>query len=137
MIETIDLANILFLDIECVSEKASYEELSGEFKKLWKLKAKSILRKYDEEITDEEAAELYPERAAIYAEFGKIVCISVGFIRRDDDKKLRIRLKSFADVDEKKLLEDFAKMVNAYYNNVHKHFFCGHNAKEFRQDALR
>lgn len=132
MIERIDIANVLFLDIETVSEKPNYEALTDDFKKLWKLKCRSVLKKYDEEITEEEAAKAYTDRAGIFAEFGKIVCISVGAVYRDKaDKKLRIRLKSFADDNEKKLLEDFSNLVNQFYFDSTKHGFCGHNIREF------
>lgn len=125
-----DIATILFLDIECVSGKATYEELSDDFKYLWQLKAKTVLRK-PEPVTEEEAAESYKDKAAIFAEFGKIVCISVGIVVRDKNKKLSLRLKTFANDDEKVLLEEFSKLVEKYYNNPSRSSFCGHNIKEF------
>lgn len=132
MIDRIDITNVLFLDIETVSSNGSYEDLTDDFKKLWKLKTKSILKKYDEPITDEEAAEAFVDKAGIFAEFGKIVCISVGIVVRDaKNKTLSVRLKSYADHDEKKLLTDFSKLVNSYYSNLNKHYMCGHNLREF------
>ena len=132
MIEQIEVKKVLFLDIETVSGTASYEDLSEAMQALWRLKCRSILRQYEEEIDEETAARLYPEKAGIYAEFGKIVCISVGIMRRDNaDKRLHIRLKSFADRNEKTLLEDFAKVVDEYYGNPNVYFLCGHNIKEF------
>lgn len=132
MIEQIDIGKVLFLDIETVSGQHKYEDLSEDMQKLWQLKCRSILRQYDEEISEETAAALYPEKAGIYAEFGKIVCISVGIVRRDKaDKRLGIRLKSFADDNEKVLLEEFAKVVDEYYGNPNKFYLCGHNIKEF------
>lgn len=131
MVDHIEIANVLFFDIETVSEKPSFHDLSEDFKGLWGLKSRQILRKYDEELESEEIEALYPERAAIYAEFGKIVCISVGIMHRDKDKRLKLRLKSFADRDEKKLLENFCHMVEQYFNDPNKHFFCGHNIREF------
>jgi len=132
MLENLDIANVLFLDIETVSGYSTYEELNDDFKSLWKLKSRQILRKYDEELTAEEVAELYPEKAGIYAEFGKIICISVGIVvRNQNDKTLGLRLKSFASDDEAELLRDFSQLVEQYYNNPGKHFFCGHNLREF------
>ncbi|MEM9885284.1 MAG: 3'-5' exonuclease [Bacteroidota bacterium] len=131
MIEQIDLSKILFLDIETVSEQAAYEDLSDRFKTLWKKKCRSIIRQYNEAIEEEQAAELYIEKAGIFAEFGKIVCISVGIIHRDADGKLGLRLKSFASKDEKALLKDFSQLLNQYYNNPSIHFMCGHNIREF------
>lgn len=132
MLDNLDIANVLFLDIETVSGKATFGELNDDFKKLWGLKSKQILRKYDEELTEEEIDELYPEKAGIYAEFGKIICISVGIIvRNHQTKQLAVRLKSFASDDEAELLRDFSKLIEQYYNSPHKHFFCGHNLREF------
>jgi len=131
MIETIDIANVLFLDIETVSAHPLHQELNEDFKKLWRIKCKQILRKYEEEVTEEEAASLYPEKAGIYAEFGKIICISVGIVRRDKDKRLKVRLKSFCNDDEILLLKAFAELLDQYYSNPSKCFLCGHNIKEF------
>ncbi len=132
MLENLDIANVLFLDIETVSEQSGYEELTENFQKLWKLKSRQILRKYDEEIEDDEANTLYSDKAGIFAEFGKIVCISVGIVvRNPDTKQLALRLKSFANDDEGILLKEFSQLVDQYYNNPNKHFFCGHNIREF------
>jgi len=132
MIDRIDIANVLFLDIETVSEKSTYEELDETFQGLWKLKCRSITRNFEVPITDEEASPLYKDKAGIYAEFGKIVCISVGFVARDPKtKKLSVRLKSFANDDEKQLLVDFSQILTQYYNDPNRHFFCGHNLREF------
>ena len=130
MPEKIDIANILFLDIETVSGKPELEGLSEDFQELWKIKARQLARNTDEEEPD--YAALYKGRAAIFAEFGKIVCISVGVVYRDkDDQRLKVRLKSFASENEKELLYAFSQMVFKFYNNPSKHGFCGHNSKEF------
>lgn len=131
MIDAVDISNVLFLDIETVSEQATYGDLNDAFKYLWQRKSKQILRKYDEELPEEEAEALYLEKAGIYAEFGKIVCISVGIVYRDDNGRLGVRLKSFAGEDEKKLLKEFSHLVEQYYNNTGRHFMCGHNIREF------
>jgi len=126
-----DIGHVLFLDIETVSGQGTYEDLSEDMQKLWKLKARSVLRKYDEPITDEEAADSYKDKAGIYAEFGKIVCISIGVVRRDKDKKLKCHLKSFAGADEKEVLADFTKVVENMFAKGKQAFFCGHNIREF------
>ena len=132
MLENLNLVNVLFLDIETVSAKPTYADLDDTFKGLWKLKTRSVLKKFDEEITEEEAIAAYEDKAGIFSEFGKIVCISVGIMVWDKGKKeYQLRLKSFADDDEKALLKDFADLVNQYYNNPNKHYLCGHNLKEF------
>ena len=131
MIDNIKIENMLFLDVECVPGKPSYDDLDETFQELWAIKAKSILRRQTEDPTGEEIAQVY-DRAGIYAEFGKIVCISVGFVRRDKASgKLSVRLKSFADDDEKKLLSDFNELLQQHYDNPSIHYICGHNIKEF------
>ena len=124
----IDVTNVLFLDIETVCGVSNFEELDPTMQVLWAHKASKIERR---EVTEEEISALYKDRAAIYAEFGKIVCISVGIVHRDKQGKLFVRLKSFASDDEKELLEDFSDLLNQYYNNPQKQYICGHNVKEF------
>lgn len=131
MLQHIDVANVLFLDIETVSNQPDYQALNPALKDLWGLKSKQILRRYEEELEEKEIEALYPERAGIFAEFGKIVCISVGIVRRDKDKKLKVRLKSFASDDESALLKEFSDLVEQYYNNPSRHYICGHNIREF------
>ena len=125
-----DIANILFLDIETVSAYPTFDEVPEVFQDLWRHKAESLVKK-DEALSDEEVAASYIDRAAIYAEYGKIMCISVGAVYRDADKQLRVRLKSFAGDDERQILLDFSEMMNQYYQNPAKHGICGHNVKEF------
>ncbi len=132
MLENIDITNVLFLDIETVSNQKDYDSQSEEFQKLWDIKSKQILRKYDEELEEGESKTLYPERAGIFAEFGKIVCISVGIVVRDPKtNQLIVRLKSYADDDEATLLKEFSELLNQYYKNPNKHYLCGHNVREF------
>lgn len=116
-----DLSKILFLDIETVSQKSNYEELSERMQYLWDKKANSIRKSDEDELT---SADLY-ERAGIYSEFGKIVCISVGFIK---DEKLRI--KSFYSHNEADLLNGFAELLNRHYSGFGCNL-CAHNGKEF------
>ena len=72
MIEKINLNNILFLDIETVPETANFSELDSDMQALYEQKTQ-YQRK------DDFSAEEFYDRAGIWAEFGKIVCISVGF----------------------------------------------------------
>ena len=116
----IDFSKILFLDIETVSQEKSYDQLSERMQKLWSHKAEQLNRD-NPELTP---ADIY-DRAGIYAEFGKIVCISVGFFNGN-----RFRLKSFYGHDERAMLNDFADMLNRHYNAPDAQL-CAHNGKEF------
>lgn len=127
MIQNIDLSKILFLDIETVSEKSEFGELDANFQKLWAHKS----RQFVDDNTDMEAvSQSYQGKAGIFAEFSKIVCISVGFLRQEG-KDWHFRLKSFYGDDEKEILEDFSKLILKNYNNPLSSFLCGHNIKEF------
>jgi 3'-5' exonuclease len=119
-----NFTNILFLDIETVSQYESYEQLPEDWKELWDLKAQVLSRNREEETSDS----LY-HKAGIYAEFGKIICISCGCIQGiGEDKKLVI--KSYSGHDEKKLLTEFAEMLKKWSGDAEK-YLCAHNGKEF------
>ncbi len=131
MLDDIKISNILFLDIETVPGTPQYSDLDETFQSLWKHKAKSLIKKNAEELTDEDIVESYG-RAGIYAEFGKIICISVGIFHQDKETgEWKTRLKSFADDDEAVLLKDFSEMMNKSFFNPNIHYLCGHNIKEF------
>ena len=69
------------------------------------------------------------EKAGIYAEFGKVVCISIGFVLQKEGET-QIRIKSIANEDEIVLLQEFLDLLNSYYNSP-DFLFCAHNGKEF------
>ena len=120
MLDDLRLENVLFLDIETVPAAPGFDELPDKMKKLWEKKAEHLKRN-DPEIT---ADQLY-ERAGIYAEFGKIICISCGFVNGKE-----FRMKSFYGDDEHILLEEFARMLHNHYD-TDRYLLCAHNGKEF------
>ncbi len=121
MLEKINLEHILFLDIETVPEKPSFDELDDIKKELWDQKSK--YQRQD----DISAAEFY-ERAGIWAEFGKIICISVGYFNFKGDVRT-FRVTSYHG-DEVRLLKEFKNLLIDHFSGV-KHLLCGHNSKEF------
>jgi len=122
--QNIRLENLLLIDIETVSESAAFDMLSEEWQMLWKEK---VQRALPEETT---AAEFYPQRAGVMAEFAKVVCISIGYFKKEGNA-LQLRLKSFYDDDEKILLQDFIAALEKMEANNNKWSFTGHNIKEF------
>lgn len=119
MIKAQDLQQVLFLDIETVSAHADFEQMSTEWQALWADKTRFQRQ-------EESPEEFYPKRAAILAEFGKIVCISCGFFTNQNGH-WEFRLKSFAGDEEKDLLMDFANLLLRLPNFK----LCAHNGKEF------
>lgn len=116
--------NILFLDIETVSQHPSFDLVPNDWKELWTKKAEALLRNREEETVDSIYA-----RAGIYAEFGKIVCISCGVINGSGINK-KIVIKSYYGEDEKALLLEFTEMLRKWAVDPSK-FLCAHNGKEF------
>ena len=118
MLDKIDLQKVLFLDIETVPQFENYDDVPERLQKLWDTKAGFLAR------NNETPEELY-ERAGIYAEFGKIVCISVGYMHEG-----AIRLKSFFSDNEVELLKEFTELLNQHYSSPYQ-LLCAHNGKEF------
>lgn len=117
-----DPRKILFLDIETVSRKATFDELDPEWQMLWE--GKTLYQRKE----DENPAEYYPKRAAVMAEFGKVICISCGFITETNGQR-NFRVKSFFGDDEHKLLSEFAEMLKTHFDRTF--VLCAHNGKEF------
>ncbi|MDG2370926.1 MAG: 3'-5' exonuclease, partial [Flavobacteriales bacterium] len=123
MLNNIDVSKILFLDVETVPICYEFEALEEKTKFLWDKKTKYLQER------DRLTAEDVYEKAGIYAEFGKIICISVGFLVQVKGEA-QIRLKSFANKNEKLLLQEFIDLLNSYYNHE-SYVLCAHNGKEF------
>ena len=120
MLETVSLKNVLCLDIETVPQYSNYDLCPNELKTLWKRKALQLRK------TEEDTDEILYERAGIYAEFGKIICISIGIF--SDKWKRNFILQSFFDDDEFKLLRSFKNFLDELSPAT---ILCGHNGKEF------
>ena len=121
MIEKINLEYILFLDIETVPIEENFNSLDAEMQQLWELKTQYQRR-------DEYTPEDFYDRAGIWAEFGKIVCISVGYFTFKGDIR-NFRVTSFFG-EESTILKDFNNLLGNHFNQP-QHLLCGHNAKEF------
>jgi DNA polymerase elongation subunit (family B) len=118
MLEQYDQNNLMVLDIETVPQYSNHDQLPEPMKKLWDLKTQ-YQRK-------EETPEDFYERAGIWAEFGKIICISVGIFTKGRSTGLRV--KSYASHDEAELLIQFADLLRSQPSNL---VLCAHNGKEF------
>ena len=121
MLQKIDLNKLLFLDIETVPQKAAYDQLTVEEKELWAAKTE-YQRKEDD------TPESFYKRAGIWAEFGKIVCISVGYFNLKSNNR-DFRIKSFFGSEDQLLLE-FKELLETHFSQA-AHLLCAHNGKEF------
>ena len=120
MLEDIDLQNVLVLDIETVPQYPTFDDVPRNFQQLWDQKTR-YQRK-----DGETPAEFYA-RGGIWAEFGKIICISVGIFSNQKDP-IALRVKSFCGDDEQDLLQDFIALLNKQPDTL---TLCAHNGKEF------
>ncbi|MCB0459840.1 MAG: 3'-5' exonuclease [Flavobacteriaceae bacterium] len=121
MFDKTKLETILFLDIETVPETASFSELS-------EIKQQLFAQKTEYQRKDEISPEEFYAKAGIWAEFGKIICISVGFFV-DITNERSFRVKSFTG-EEKSILEGFKTLLDGHFNKT-EHLLCAHNGKEF------
>ena len=116
MLDNIKITNVLFLDVETAPLVYKYKDLPEKMKPLWDSKFR---------FQKTETPEALYKKAGIYAEFAKIICISVGFFNDGT-----FRLKSFSGHDEKIILEEFSALLNKHFNRK-EHLLCAHNGKEF------
>lgn len=121
MISKLNLENILFLDIETVPETQFFSDLDETKQLLWEHKSQ-YQRK--EEFTPEE----FYDRAGIWAEFGKIICISVAYFNFQGQRRM-LRVTSFYG-DEITILKNFKNLLITHFNQTN-HLLCAHNGKEF------
>lgn len=118
-----ELRDILFLDIETVASTDNFASLDERLKTQWSRKASFLKR--EEGVTDEQ---LFHQRAGIYAEFGKVICIAVGKLYDTESGELGLKTKAYYGHDEKVVLTEFKSMLDKLDANTR---FCAHNGKEF------
>ena len=118
----IKMNNVLFLDIETVPEKENWSEVLDTTQELF---AKKTAYQRKEEFSPED----FYERAGIWAEFGKIICISVAYFTNDTQER-NLRVTSFSGDNEKQILVDFKQLLDTHFNKSY-HVLCAHNGKEF------
>ena len=120
MLENIDPQQVLVLDIETVPQYPTFNELPADYQQLWDQKTRFQRR------DGETAAEFY-SRGGILAEFGKIICISVGIFSKKTET-LSLRVKSFYGDEEKDVIQSFIDLLNKQPDSL---ILCAHNGKEF------
>lgn len=121
MLHKINPHKVLFLDIETVPQAEKWEDVDPELQTLFIQKTAYRREKENVEVKD-----FYESNAGILAEFGKIICISVGFITQHN----KIRIKSYYGHQESQLLLDFCELLNNYFYSA-QCVLCAHNGKEF------
>jgi hypothetical protein len=136
----VDLTRVFFVDIETVPGHATHAELSKLHQPLWE---RFCGKRHAKEMAEGKTHDELYCNAGLYAEFGKVVCISVGYFRALPDDTLEFRTKSFADHDECEVLRGFGQFLQRYAPfsrerypkletaSAEGHFLCAHNGREF------
>ena len=129
MLSNIDLSAILFLDIETVPIAGNWDDLNPEMRTLWQYRTNRFKQTADENLSEEE---YFFKKSGVYAEFGKVICISAGIYRhpQNPDGQPSFRLKSFYGHNEAELLTDFLTLLKTRFD-PDRFYLCGHNMREF------
>lgn len=122
--QQVPLDRLFIIDIETVSEKESFHLMDAYWQSLW---TEKISRSLPEDMTPEA---YYPLRAAILAEFAKVVCISFGYFKKENEQ-WQLRIKSICGEQEKDILEQFAATLRQVHISNSSRILTGHNIKEF------
>jgi len=120
MLKTVDLNQVMVIDIETVPQYASYDDVPQHLQDLW-------AQKTQHQRKPEQSADDFYENAGIMAEFGKIICISLGIFYQQNNTQF-LRIKSIYGEDENKILTDFSDLLSKQVPTL---MFCAHNGKEF------
>ena len=124
------LKNVLFINIETVPSTRHFHQLPESLRHLWIHKSKQFLPDRSTEMTEELAASLYNEKAGLFAEFGKVICISVGYLSKQKNRRKTLRIKSLFG-EEVEILKAFNEILNQHYDDPNRDYLCGHNIREF------
>lgn len=120
MLKEVDLNKVFVIDIETVPLYEFFEEMPLQMQALWDNKTQ-FHRK------DDKTPEQFYERAGIWSEFGKIICISVGLFHKQKGK-LNFRVNSYYGDNEIDVLNQFNDLLVKQPKDL---ILCAHNGKEF------
>jgi len=123
MLDHIHPENLICIDIETVPAYPDFVSLPNELKELYLKKSERLKQENENE------EEQYFNHAGIYGEFGKVICITLGLFKKEKSE-YHLRIKSLCGDDEKKVLEEFAEILDKHPNRNQAQF-CGHNVREF------
>ena len=123
-----ELTKMVFFDFETAPYYESLDELAQANPKmasLWSTRCEYLRSRFDEN-KDKTDEELYLEKAALTAEFGRLVCASFGRVTWVGEEPSAI-IKSYVSSDETEVLAGVEKVFNKFASLK----FTGHNIKRF------
>lgn len=131
LLKRTDIKDLIYIDIETVRGYRTLEEAPTIVQEAWEYK----LRYSPEKLEGMEPKEAYIDKAALYPEFGKIACVTIGFDTGDSKLLLKScyegqELKNGEVINsEKELLTTINKVI--HYHAKSTRFLCGHAIKGF------
>lgn len=124
MLNSVALDQLLLLDIETTPLTAAFDQLPEELQPLWLEKNTKTAPE------SENGEEAFAEKAGLYAEFGRVVCISAGFFHTEGGH-YQLRIKSFSGENEREVIAGFLELVQKFFTKYPRFQFAGHNIREF------
>jgi len=121
---------MIYLDIETCSGFKDYYLADKRTQDLWYLKFRHLVLEAlakNPIINESEFVNvMYKDKAALYSEFNKIVCVSLGMVVQDKETKTdKLHIKSSSSDNEIDILRDIATAIKSADTLV------GHNGKAF------
>lgn len=136
---TIDqIKNMVFIDIETAACEQEIETLFAEKPQMREHWRERELRIRRDQVNpngvnvDDTSQDLWEKNAGLMAEWGQVVCISIGQIRFDElDQPVDFVANSFYGKGEHKILEQFMTLAQKAMRKNLDLKWCGHNIKGF------
>lgn len=131
-----EIKKMVFIDIETTTQTETFQELIDENPRLeeyWKEKTQYLKEQNKIELSEiKDHHEMWPRMAGLFPEWGKIVCISIGQIKFDENNNpLSFSSKSFYGDDEPEIIQEFMKTAGAIMKKYPDMKWVGHNIKGF------
>lgn len=132
--KNIKAQDVLFFDIETKPEYDKLSEATDNVKDLWANKA-DVLRKFSKNHREDmDDSEIYTESAALFAEYQRIVCVSLGTV--DDNGKINTISLVGEHIDEKIREKWIIEQCFALILVKNKTYYCGANINPFDIPSL-
>jgi hypothetical protein len=131
-LQNVDPERILFFDIEVATLEDGLTEDSP-FYEAWSYKCRNS-KEFEKKNFNEDILQSYNEKGSLYAEFAKVVTISIGRVNISEGI---ITVKSFYKgceegiETEADIINGFYKLLDAFKSKYGKIYLCGHAIKTY------
>jgi DNA polymerase elongation subunit (family B) len=121
-LQYVDTSYVLAIDIETVRLANLFTDLSEDFQSAWEYK-----NKQDGVVPDQDSLkDSWVRNSSLYPEFSKVCCVSVTYL-----SKGKLKCKNYVSDNEKLILRELSKDLQAFTKSNSKYTLVGHAAKFF------